>query len=187
MKRITIFIVSILVFSACKNENENVVKNSNYDIEEGVNEQFPNNSYLLVLGETIKDFTTIDKNGKNIQLSQLYKKNKLVLLDFWSSRCIPCRKENTNLVNLYQQYHSKGFEIVSVSIDEDKKNWIKAIEQDKLSWNQICDFNSWSGVIPKQFNITETPTMFLINPEGSIVDINLKGEALQAKLKTTFN
>ncbi len=187
MKKIPIFIVIILVFSACKNENKNVVKNDNYGIEEGVNEKNANNSNLLVLGQTIHDFTTIDKNGKNIQLSKLYKKNKLVLLNFWSSRCIPCRKENPNLVNLYQQYHSKGFEIVSVSVDEDKKNWMNAIEQDKLSWIQICDFNSWSGVIPKQFNITETPTMFLINQEGSIVDINLKGEALQAKLKTTFN
>lgn len=150
-------------------------------------EKVINNTNQLIVGGTIKDFTAVDKNGNNIQLSLLFKRNKLLLLDFWSSRCIPCRKQNPNLVNLYQQYHSKGFEIVGVSVDEDKKNWTNAIEQDKLSWIQICDLKSWEGAIPKQFDITETPTTFLINQKGTIVDINLKGEALQTKLKTVFN
>ena len=185
MKKIFILIIVINCFNSCKNENTEALKHSVIDIS--LNEIDNNNINDLVIGEMVKDFEILDRNGANVQLSQLYKKNKLLLLDFWSSKCIPCRKENPNLINLYQQYHSKGLEIVSVSVDDDKKNWLNAIEQDKLSWIQICDFKSWGGDIPKQFNINETPTSFLINQEGVIVDINLKGEALQLKLKTEFN
>ncbi len=187
MKRIFILILTISVFNACKNKNADVLKEDNDVIEGVINEKIINNTDPFAVGKTIIDFTTVDKNGKKIQLSQLYKKNKLVVLDFWSSRCIPCRKENPNLVSLYQQYHSKGFEIVSISVDDDEQNWKNAIEQDGLTWLQICDFKSWKGPLPKQFNITETPTTFLINQEGTIVGINLKGEALITKSKTTFN
>jgi thiol-disulfide isomerase/thioredoxin len=186
MKKTIIFILIIAFFTNCKSNKTD--SNVNDKVPESViNENLFINTSPVVLGGTIEDFMATEKNGKTIQLSHLYKKNKFLLLDFWSSRCIPCRKENPNLVNLYQQYHSKGFEIVSVSVDDDKQMWLNAIEQDKLSWIQICDLNSWSGAIPKQFNIIETPTCFLINQEGTVVDINLKGEALQSKLKREFN
>ncbi len=160
------------------------VQQSNYGI---TIEKLINSSNDLSVGNTVKDFITVDKEGKTIQLSSVYKKNKIVLLEFWSSRCVPCRKENPNLLNLFHQYHSKGLEIVGVSVDDNRENWIKAIDQDQLPWIQICDLKAWNGAIPKQYNITETPTLFLIDNKGTILDINLKGEALQLKLKTIFN
>lgn len=185
MKKIFIFILLISTFNACKNKNSEVIKDNVIDVS--LYEKNINSYYVWMIGETVKDFTTLDRNRKSIQLSQVYKNNKLVLLEFWSSKCIPCRKENPNLVNLYQQYQSKGFEIISVSVDDNKQNWIKAIEQDKLSWIQICDLKAWNGAIPRQFNITETPTLFLIDKSGVIVDVNLKGESLQSKMKAIFN
>ncbi|MBS4044030.1 MAG: AhpC/TSA family protein [Chitinophagaceae bacterium] len=141
----------------------------------------------IELGGIIKNFTAIDINGANIEFAERYKKSKLMLLEFWSSRCVPCRKENPNLVSLYKQYHSKGFDIISISVDDNEDNWKKAIEQDKLTWTQICDFNAWNGFLPKRYQITETPSNFLVDATGKIIAKNIKGDELANHLKSTFN
>ena len=174
-------------FQFIKNIYSTIDKNTQQSFYGKAIENILNNEGDIDVGGVIKNFVAFEMNGKQIELAEEFKKNKLLLLEFWSSRCVPCRKENPNLVNLYQQYHSKGFDIIAISVDDDEQNWKKAIEQDQLAWTQICDFESWNGPIPKRYQVTETPTNFLINAQGKIVAKNIKGEMLKQSLQKAFN
>jgi thiol-disulfide isomerase/thioredoxin len=107
-------------------------------------------------------------------------------LDFWASWCGPCRSENPNLVAAYQKYNSKGFEIYQVSLDRSRESWIKAIEDDHLTWTHVSDLQFWNSVVVPVYNIQGIPMNFLLDPEGRIVDQNLRGDMLSAKLKEIF-
>lgn len=91
------------------------------------------NKRKIQIGEILPDFSMDDTLGNPVQLSRF--RGKYVLIEFWASWCAPCRKENPNLVKAYQAYQPKGFEILSVSLDDEKKHWLEAIKDDKLEWN----------------------------------------------------
>lgn len=123
-----------------------------------------------------------DLNGKQHRLSDL--KGKVVLIDFWASWCGPCRKENPNVVRLYKKYNSKGFEIFSVSLDTDKAAWKQAIERDGLIWkNHVSDLMGWNTPLVQQYGISGIPYTVLIDGEGKIIGIGLRGEQLEQKLE----
>ena len=123
-----------------------------------------------------------DMNGKQHRLSDL--KGKVVLVDFWASWCGPCRKENPNVVRLYNKYRSKGFEIFSVSLDQDKAAWKQAIEKDGLNWpNHVSDLMGWQSSVVQQYGISGIPHTVLLNKEGKIIGIGLRGEQLEQKLE----
>ena len=134
------------------------------------------------IGAAAADFTTNDEDGKLIKLSDFYKGKKLVLIDFWASWCGPCRKENPNVVKAYNKFHSKGFEVLGVSLDEDKKDWKDAIKRDNLTWMQVSDLKGWESQIARLYNVTAIPTNFLIDGNGKIIATNLRGEELEIKL-----
>ncbi len=116
--------------------------------------------------------------GDSITLASL--KGKVVLLDFWASWCIPCRAANKRLVKIYDKYKAKGFEIFSVSLDEDKKDWQKAIIKDKITWLQVNDpRGSWNAKTAADWNISVLPTSFLINKKGDVVAIDPEGRELE--------
>lgn len=133
----------------------------------------------LDVGKPAIDFTLQSSEGKQISLASY--KGSYVLLDFWASWCGPCRAENPNLVANYGQYKSKNFQILSVSIDEKKESWLKAIAEDQLPWTQVIDSGD-ANAAAKLYHIESIPQNLLIDPNGVIVGRNLRGESLGQKL-----
>jgi thiol-disulfide isomerase/thioredoxin len=123
--------------------------------------------------------------GKEISLESL--RGKVVLIDFWASWCGPCRRENPNVVKLYDEYKSKGFEILAVSLDKTKDRWVKAIADDKLTWLHISDLKGWKSKYAQQYGVSSIPQTVLLDREGKIMARNLRGKALEAKLADVFS
>lgn len=105
-----------------------------------------------------------------------------VLIDFWASWCGPCREENPAVVKAYKTYHSKGFDILSVSLDDNKAKWLEAIKKDHLSWTHVSDLQGWQNSVAIQYGIAGVPMNFLVDKEGRIVAKGLRGEDLEKKL-----
>ena len=119
--------------------------------------------------------------GTDLRLSAL--KGKIVLIDFWASWCGPCRKENPNVVKLYKKYKNQGFEIFSVSLDQDQNAWKGAIEKDGLIWpNHVSDLMGWQTPLVQSYGIQGIPHTVLLNREGNIVGVGLRGAQLEQKL-----
>lgn len=125
------------------------------------------------IGESAADFTLPDKEGKSFSLSSF--RGNFVLLDFWASWCGPCRKEIPNLKKIHDAFRDKNFKIISVSIDEQKKPWLVALNKEKMGWLQLHDkdFSASSS-----YGIISIPQVFLISPEGTILAKNLHGEQI---------
>ena len=122
-----------------------------------------------------------DINGKTVTLNSF--KGKYVLVDFWASWCLPCRKENPNVVQAYNKYKNKNFTILGVSLDKEKEDWLGAIETDKLSWTQVSDLQEWNSAAVSTFNFSGIPFNVLIDPEGKIIAQSLRGDSLEEKLE----
>jgi len=135
------------------------------------------NAANFVEGVEAPDFEQADANGKMVKLSDF--RGKYVLIDFWASWCVPCRKENPNVVNAYEKFKSKNFEIIGVSLDNNKENWLKAIQDDGLGWVNLSDLKGWKNEVAQQYAINAVPSNLLISPEGKILAKNLRGEDLQ--------
>ncbi|NVO18443.1 MAG: TlpA family protein disulfide reductase [Bacteroidetes bacterium] len=134
------------------------------------------------IGSMAPEITLNDTDGNPRSLSSL--RGKVVLLDFWASWCGPCRKENPNVVKAYVKFHSKGFEVFSVSLDKDRESWLKAIAADNLSWpNHVSDLKYWKSAGAAAYGVTSIPNAFLIDKEGRIVAKKLRGDALDQKLE----
>lgn len=135
-------------------------------------------------GGQAPDFTSQTPEGEDFSLSDL--KGKVVLLDFWASWCGPCRRENPNVVKMYNKYHEKGFDVLGISLDRKKDAWTKAIKADKLTWHHVSDLKGWSNEVSKLYGVRSIPHTILLDREGKIIAKNLRGPALEAKLKELF-
>ena len=118
--------------------------------------------------------------GKNVSLSSF--KGKYVLVDFWASWCRPCRAENPNVVNAYNQYKNKNFTVLGVSLDQAKPNWLQAIQADNLTWTHVSDLQFWNNAVAQLYHIQSIPANMLIDPTGKIIARDLRGEDLNRKL-----
>ncbi|NJO87714.1 MAG: AhpC/TSA family protein [Chloroflexia bacterium] len=136
--------------------------------------------YSVNIGKTAPDFTLNDTTGNPIAMSSL--KGKYLLIDFWASWCGPCRRENPNNVALYKDYKDKGFEILGVSFDNKKENWIKGINDDGLTWPQISDLEGWKCAAGKIYGVSSIPHTVLLDKEGVIIAKDLRGDELRAKI-----
>lgn len=134
----------------------------------------------LTIGSTAPDFTLKDEKNKSVSLSDF--KGKYVLLDFWASWCVPCRKENPNLIKAYNEFKNRNFTVVGIALEEKRSEqaWFNAIKKDGLPWTQLVDFED--AVAGKLYNVHSIPSNYLIDPSGKIIGVNLHSEELQQKL-----
>jgi peroxiredoxin len=139
----------------------------------------------VVSGNMAPDFTENDTANKPITLSSL--RGHYVLVDFWASWCHPCRMENPNLVKQYQLYKDKGFQVLSVSLDDHADRWKEAISQDGLPWLHVCDLKGWNNAACKLYAIRAVPSSFLVDPQGKIVATGLRGEDLEKRLAAIYD
>jgi thiol-disulfide isomerase/thioredoxin len=135
----------------------------------------------LGIGREAPEISQLNPEGKMTSLSSL--RGKIVLIDFWASWCGPCRKENPNVVKLYQKYQSKGFEVFSVSLDKTREAWLKAIADDHLTWTHVSDLGYWKSAPALLYGVSSIPYTVLIDREGKIISKKLRGDDLERKLE----
>jgi peroxiredoxin len=138
------------------------------------------------IGQKAPDFTMNDQRGNKVSLSSKVG-SKLLLIDFWAGWCSPCRKENPNVVSVYNEFHGKGFDILGVSLDQTEATWKKAIADDNLTWTQVSDLKYWNNEAARLYSVTSIPANFLLDKDGIIIAKNLRGEELFNKVKEVLN
>lgn len=144
-----------------------------------------NKAKPLSIGHKAPDFTINSVAGKPVRLADY--KGKYVMIDFWASWCIPCRQENPNVVKQYTHFKAKGFNVLGVSLDNDKGAWQKAIYADQLAWTQTSDLKGFEGAVEQLYHIQAIPSNFIIDPQGNIVAKNIRGAELEAFLNKTIH
>ncbi|MFC0515299.1 redoxin family protein [Mucilaginibacter angelicae] len=140
---------------------------------------------ITAVGKPAPVFTQNDVNGKPVSLTDL--KGKYVLVEFWASWCAPCRAGNPNLLKQYQLYKDKGFEIISVSLDNVKEKWVDAIAKDGLPWIHVSDLKGWNNAVGRLYGVRAVPQSYLLDKDGKIIGNTLRDESLNAKLAELFN
>lgn len=138
-------------------------------------------SAAVAVGSKAPAFTAKTPEGEDLALEDAL--GKYTLLDFWAAWCLPCRKENPNIVNVYDEYKDRGFTVLGVSLDKDREKWLQAIEKDGLEWNQVSNLKFWQDPIAKDYNIKAIPASFLLDEDGKIIAQNLRGPALKQKIE----
>lgn len=138
------------------------------------------------IGVKAPEFKGPTPDGSTMALSEAL--GKYTIIDFWASWCRPCRVENPNVVKVYKKYHDKGLNIISVSLDkEDQRDkWLQAIKDDEMDWYHVSNLQFWNDPIAQEYSIRSIPATFLLDENGVIIDKDLRGAALEAKMASLF-
>jgi thiol-disulfide isomerase/thioredoxin len=143
-----------------------------------------NKNRTFIAGMVAPDLAGPTPEGASKSLYAM--RGKVILVDFWASWCGPCRRENPAVKAVYDKYKEKGFDILGVSLDKTKDAWVNAIAQDGLPWHHISDLKGWQSDHAALYSVTSIPQTILIDRDGKIIERNLRGPALEAKLKSIF-
>lgn len=176
---------ALFILSGCEKNNkstvtlklENTVRQTVFHTPK---EDFQEVPERLQIGKPFIDFTLETSDGKTVNLAKTIQSNKVTLIDFWASYCNPCRKENRYVKAAYEKYHAKGLEIIGITLDYNKEKWLKAVEEDGLTWIQVQDINRR---VREDYGVVFIPRNFLFNQNGVIIGYNLRGKELESKLK----
>lgn len=136
--------------------------------------------FKLLIGDKAPDFTIPDQDGNPVTLKDNL--GKITLIDFWASWCGPCRKENPNVIKIYNKYHEKGLNIIGISIDDKADHWKAAIKQDGLPWIQVSNLKAMKDPVVVQYGIKSVPTMYILDQNGTIIARDLRGEDLEQRI-----
>ena len=143
-------------------------------------QELVDNAAKLAIGQPAPDFSGPTPEGETTSLKENL--GKVTIVDFWAAWCGPCRRENPNVVRIYNQYKDQGLNIVGVSLDRDKEAWLKAIADDGLAWTQISNLAYFNDPIAKEYNITSIPSTFILDADGNIAAKDLRGQELEDKV-----
>lgn len=138
------------------------------------------------VGQRFTDLEMLDTDGNSHKLSEYVGNGHWLFVDMWASWCGPCRAEMPHVVAAYEKYHKKGLEMVSISLDNQKEAWVKAITALNMPWTHLSDLKGWQSIVCDVYKVWAIPDNLLINPQGEIVARNLRGETLHEKLKEIF-
>ena len=164
-------IITILIaVTACKKTNDN----TSGEGETGTK-----------VGQIAPNFTLPDKDGNNISLSDY--NDKYLVIDFWASWCHFCRDENPQLVELYSKYRNKGVEIIGVSVDTEKGDWLGAVVDDNIEYIQISDLMGLESPVAVTYGVISIPRMILVDPSGTILLITGKASDIESYLEQRIN
>jgi peroxiredoxin len=144
-------------------------------------------SFTSAIGVMAPEFSSSSIDGQKVSLSDY--RGRYVLIDFWASWCLPCRAQNPALLKAYEKYKENKFSILGISLDYGKRGkemWLKAINMDHLTWDQVSDLNGFDNEASNKYQITAVPTNFLIDPNGMIIGKNLHANELEARLQEIF-
>ena len=141
---------------------------------------------MAFIGQQYTDLEMPDPEGKLHKISDLVGEGKWVLVDFWASWCGPCRAEMPKVLEAYNKYHAKGFEVIGISLDEKKEAWVKAIAHINMPWMQVSDLKGWRSAAAPVYKINVIPDNILIDPQGKIIERALRGKSLHYHLQKIF-
>ncbi len=147
------------------------------------------NSLVTAIGQKAPDFEAPTPDGKTLKMSDVLKKSKVLVLDFWASWCRPCRVENPYVVEIYKKYHDKGLNILSISLDKPdaKDKWLKAIKDDQLNWYHVSNLKHWQDPVARKYGINSIPATLILDKNGVIRAKNLRRQDLENKIKELLN
>lgn len=141
----------------------------------------------LEIGKIAPNFTSTTPEGKELSLNEV--KGKATIIEFWASWCGPCRKENPNIVRVYEKYHDKGLEIIGVSLDREnqRQRWLDAIETDGLNWHHVSSLKYFNDPVARLYNVSAIPASFILDEDGRIVAKKLRGQALENQISSMLD